>query len=258
MEWKEQNRAIWSDKAVHVEDDREVTLPDLVQRNYEHRFLEKSLAAGMNVLEVGCGNGYTASHYHDRVGHWTGFDLSQELIERAERSWSRDNTTFRVGDALDPDAYQPGNFDLVLICRVLINLGGDDQAQHVIGLCRSALRPGGALILMEGVAGARARLSKLRVRIGLDELADISHQNIDLDPERLDAYIRGRFEVVDLEHTGLYDVITRVFLPSLVAPASPGYNTEFHEEAMKLQEHGDWSSLSRFGRLALYRLKRPA
>jgi SAM-dependent methyltransferase len=107
-----------------------------------------------DVLEVGCGGGQLGrmmtARRHDL--RWTGLDLSNEQIARAQRRAANDDrVSFMVGDALAlpfPDA----SFD------ALVSVGSikhwPDQARG-LSECVRALRPDGRLIVVEADRGCR-------------------------------------------------------------------------------------------------------
>ena len=49
----------WNDRAASVENDEEVNIMDIFQRELEYDYVCKYLGPTMRVLEVGCGNGFS-------------------------------------------------------------------------------------------------------------------------------------------------------------------------------------------------------
>ncbi len=113
------------------------------------------LAAGMTVLDLGCGLGgptrYLAQTYGVDV---TGVDLSESLIETARYLSGRcglvDHTTFLLADAADPPV-QPGSTDRVFLQHVAMNIA--DRAA-LYGAIRRVLKPGGRFGMYDVVARA--------------------------------------------------------------------------------------------------------
>ncbi|WP_299937273.1 class I SAM-dependent methyltransferase [uncultured Pelagimonas sp.] len=96
----------------------------------------------MSVLEIGCGTGTTALKLADAAGHYTGTDISSEMIKIANEKRVGDgveNLTFDVADA----GRAPGHYDAVLAFN-LIHLVADPEA--TLAHVHSQLPEGGLFI----------------------------------------------------------------------------------------------------------------
>ena len=116
---------------------------------------EMGLAAGMRVLDLGCGLGGPARYLADTYGlDVTGVDLSDSFVDTArylsERCGLADRTTFVVGDAMDPPV-EAASFDRVFLQHVAMNIADRVALYRAI---RRVLRPGGKLGIHDLVAGA--------------------------------------------------------------------------------------------------------
>jgi len=95
------------------------------------------------VLEVGVGVGRIAEHLIPRCGHFTGIDISENMIRFARERLSRfDNLTLIAHQKSDLSLFGEAGFDKVYFQVVLIHLDREDAFHY---LCESfrALRPGG-------------------------------------------------------------------------------------------------------------------
>ncbi|MFD9440213.1 class I SAM-dependent methyltransferase [Streptomyces sp. NPDC060006] len=102
-----------------------------------------------DVLDLGCGTGslsLLASEARHRV---TGVDLSPRMVERARAKLAGRDAAFLVGDAAAPPVGEQ-RFDVVLVRHVLWTLSDPGR---VLRHWRGLLRPGGRLVLIEGVWG---------------------------------------------------------------------------------------------------------
>jgi len=87
------------------------------------RFLELAclLTGPKNILEIGCGNGFSSYFLIKNLkdGYYTGIDLNQDRVKRAERfirsKFPKKQFKFLVGDALKLIPELQYNFDLVFI-----------------------------------------------------------------------------------------------------------------------------------------------
>ena len=99
-----------------------------------------------DVLDLGCGTGSLTALLAQAGHRVTGTDLSPEMIERARTKLDAAGlrATFLVGDAADP----PGDPVDVVLARHLVWALPDPRA--ALARWVSLVRPGGALVLVEG------------------------------------------------------------------------------------------------------------
>ncbi|MGW4732346.1 class I SAM-dependent methyltransferase [Streptomyces shenzhenensis] len=103
-----------------------------------------------DVLDLGCGTGSLALLAAERGHRVTGVDLSPAMVDLARAKTAGRDAVFLVGDATAPPVGER-RFDTVLVRHVLWTLPGTGRVlRHWSGL----LRPGGRLVLVEGVWGA--------------------------------------------------------------------------------------------------------
>ncbi|MET9764397.1 class I SAM-dependent methyltransferase [Streptomyces sp. NPDC006372] len=103
-----------------------------------------------DVLDLGCGTGSLSLLAAEQGHRVTGVDLSPAMVALARRKLAGRDAVFLVGDAARPPVGEQ-RFDAVLVRHVLWALPEPGRAlRHWAGL----LRPGGRLVLVEGVWGA--------------------------------------------------------------------------------------------------------
>ncbi|MET9503196.1 class I SAM-dependent methyltransferase [Streptomyces sp. NPDC006622] len=102
-----------------------------------------------DLLDLGCGTGSLSLLAAERRHRVTGVDLSPAMIDRARAKLAGRDAVFLVGDAAAPPVGEE-RFDTVLVRHVLWALPDPGRAlRH----WRDLLRPGGRLVLVEGVWG---------------------------------------------------------------------------------------------------------
>ncbi|MFH8612394.1 methyltransferase domain-containing protein [Streptomyces sp. NPDC018029] len=179
-----------------------------------------------DVLDLGCGTGSLALLAADRGHRVTAVDLSPAMVERAREKLVGRGAEVLVGDADHPPV-EGRQFDVVLARHILWML---PDPEATLRRWRGLLRPGGRLILIEGVWGtvAPAGLPMPRLVSALTPL--VSH----LHSERLsgDARLWGR--QVDDERYAVVGVV----------PAAPARHTEIVDVHLILRR-GDEILLSR-------------
>ncbi|MEU1477454.1 class I SAM-dependent methyltransferase [Streptomyces sp. NPDC005760] len=103
-----------------------------------------------DVLDLGCGTGSLSLLAAEQGHRVTGVDLSPAMVELARAKLAGRDAVFLVGDAAVPPVGEQ-RFDVVLVRHVLWALPDPGRAlRRWWGL----LRPGGRLVLVEGVWGA--------------------------------------------------------------------------------------------------------
>jgi SAM-dependent methyltransferase len=113
------------------------------------------------ILEAGCGAGFTASYLSGRFRSYLGLDHSEELVQLARQLQDVEGATFEVADLERPLAGER-RFDLILMIGVLHHLNASGE---VVRKLTERLRPGGWLAVNEPQSanpfiGAARRLRK--------------------------------------------------------------------------------------------------
>lgn len=97
-----------------------------------------------DILEVGCGAGFTAEYLRGRYGTYTGLDYSQELILSAQQRNRFSNASFQTADFFD---YQTDHlYDVIFMIGVLHHMSDLPAA---LEKCLYLLKPGGFLVVNE-------------------------------------------------------------------------------------------------------------
>jgi ubiquinone/menaquinone biosynthesis C-methylase UbiE len=103
----------------------------------------------LSVLDVGCGTGFLAMRMAE-LGHTaTGVDLADEMLAAAQRKAVSSGlpVTFRRGDAEAPPP-DGAPYDVILERHVIWTL---PQPGEALRAWRALLKPGGLLVLIEGI-----------------------------------------------------------------------------------------------------------
>ncbi|MFC5959076.1 class I SAM-dependent methyltransferase [Streptomyces pratens] len=122
-----------------------------------------------DVLDLGCGTGSLSLLAAEQGHRVTGVDRSPAMVTLAREKLAGRDAVFLVGDAAAPPTGER-RYDVVLVRHVLWTLPDPGRAlRHWRGL----LRPGGRLVLVEGVWGtvspvgmAAGRLTALLAQLG--------------------------------------------------------------------------------------------
>jgi len=103
-----------------------------------------SLGAEIDILEIGCGAGYSARYLSGHYSSFTGIDYSEELIQYAKEENAVPSAQF---EAIDLNNYHPGRqFDVVFMIGVLHHM--TDMPTEMQSLVK-LVRPGGMVAVNE-------------------------------------------------------------------------------------------------------------
>lgn len=115
---------------------------------YEHfpRYeLARCFAAGLQVLDFGCGTGYGTAMLASVASRAMGVDIDASALDWARRSHRGSNLTFqRNGDFLAD--FEPQQFDLITCFEMIEHVGESDQEKTINALAK-VLRPEGLLLI---------------------------------------------------------------------------------------------------------------
>lgn len=153
------------------------TTPDEVVREREIdaiiryvALVDAAMARPLDLLEVGCGNGYTLGQLRERFPTSTlqGVDYSPEMIA-ISRSRGVERARFDVGDVRALSC-EPNAFDIVLSERCVINLLDREHQLSALREIHRVVRPGGVCILIEGFEEGLDALNRARAEFDLSPI----------------------------------------------------------------------------------------
>lgn len=168
------------------------------------------LARQPNVLEVGCGAGFSADYLRSHYMSYTGIDYSEELIRYACANFRDSNVAFH---AVDFHCYETtARYDIIMMIGVLHHMTDIDSVLHK---CKSLLNPGGYLVANEPQPDNPLIHGMRRLRAKLDSGYSAEQE------ELTSAFVIGEYEKAGFRE---------------VASVSQGYiSTPFAEVVLKPQ-----------------------
>ena len=223
----------WEDQAEKHGISPAASWGDVYAINLEIQTIGSYLSEGDNVLDVGCGNGYSTIQYLERkIRSITGIDFSKKMIEQANNIKDEKNlskATFEVGD-IRKMKFEEKTFDVVFTTRVLINLPTWEQQIQGIKECLRVCKKGGTVIFSEAFWEPLVLLNSIRTLKSLPPLVEHDFNRY-LKKEKLEDFLgenQLRFNVVDF--SSIYYLGSR-FLRELVTNPDdyPGYSNPINE-----------------------------
>jgi len=223
----------------------------------------KDLKEGSQVLDIGCGNGYTDIRIVQSLPVYVeGIDFSEKMIEGAnhlkvECKHMVGSVDFWIGDITSLD-YKNDHFDAVVSERCLLNLPDRKTQFNVIREVHRVLKKGGVYIMVEGTRDGLRRLNELRTLMGLKPIPDKAKDNVnslkfvEFELEEVLRYLP--FRTVKKQYFGMYYLISRVVHPLLVAPNEPKFDAKINEVARKMAQVAP--DYKRLGHIVGYVLKK--
>jgi SAM-dependent methyltransferase len=244
----------WNDRASSVENDIEVNIMDIFQRELEYDAICRYLTKDMRVLEVGCGNGFSTKRFREFAAEVDAFDFAENMIDRATRTVGETNNRFFVDNVLEPKSLS-GPYDAVICVRVLINLADLEQQKLALRNMSEAVREGGLLILAEGFTEGFVELNSLRQQTGLSPVQPAAI-NFYSSVDDLRVEWERDFVLAETFHLGAYDYLTRVVYPQVAGEENVKHNTNFSERCAELARAFNPDCLAHLSRMRGFVLRR--
>lgn len=179
----------WDTKADEFGQNQKATHGDIHLRELEIKAIEDRLGENLEIIDVGCGNGYSTLRFSQKFNksNFIGVDYSEKMIRVANESLKNqdyENIQFMVMDILEPHEKFKKRFDIAVTERCIINLiRHEDQVQAIINLGKM-LKAGGKLILSEESIQSYSKINDLRKNAGLPDMA-IQWHNLYMDIDRI-------------------------------------------------------------------------
>ena len=207
----------------------ESTLLDGNMRILEIETVQGWLSPADRVLEIFCGNGVSTLELATGCKSVVACDLSERMIASARGNLegcrpTRTNVTFEQRNVLDIDkAYGPGQFDVVVSIRGLINLPSWELQKEAIAKIHGLLPQGGKFILIEGFRNGLEKLNGLRKKHSIKPLSEPWYDNY-FDEPRLSEFLNPLFRTRHERNLDVYFLVSRVLYPLACQPSEPEFS----------------------------------
>jgi ubiquinone/menaquinone biosynthesis C-methylase UbiE len=243
----------WNKEAAEWGDNPQVTIRDHYFRLLELDTIRRLIRGRTNVLDIGCGTGFSTLFYSQEVDEIIGADYAQNMVAWARRFLDdpeyfrnimqryapngtpqlRGNIRFEQANILDLP-YPSAAFDAAIAERVLINLPERDLQDRGVQQLARVLRRGGVCALAEVTEQGHQMVDRLRRIFGLPIIEKYWH-NLYVDEDHFSIAARAiGFEIVDVRRFETFQFLTKIIHPLLVAPAEPQFLAGFNKAALQV------------------------
>lgn len=214
----------WDGMAQSHGESQRATAPDQHYRSLEIKWIGEKLRDGDDVLDVGCGNGYSTFEFAaaNPNSRFVGVDYSEPMICHAQARLKREGLkrmafvtadVRRLSDDLSRAPFR--HYDCVVSERCLINLPDWDSQRGAIMQMAAQLKEGGRLVLVENVTEGLDRLNLLRAGLELPPIT-VRWHNRYLRMSEIEPFLTREFVIESAENIGnLYYIISRVVYAKL-------------------------------------------
>lgn len=238
--------------------DSRSTINDQNERRLEVKTLLRHIQENEQVLDVGCGNGYTAIQIAKKYkGKCVGIDFSYKMIEVSNRQKEynknrlKGQVSFETASVLDlpfPDQ----TFDKIVSERCLINLtSGEEQKRGILEINR-VLKYHGVFLMLESYLEGLTVINSLRRKLGLTDIP-VKWFNLYFEESKLREFIKPYFKLIKIEYfNSSYYLFTRVLYPALLKRFNkePSFESKMNYALSFLPNFG------KFGYIRLYIFKK--
>ena len=233
---------------------KDVTSPYATSRDWNMReleiqfILENLPRKAREILDIGCGNGYTDFRIAERCKcDILGIDFSYPLLNATNKLRQqftlKGDVRFHRKDVTSLESLQL-KFDVILSERLLTNMASRKIQTSVIRTIYNTLKIAGTFIMIEGSLNGLYAMNRMRQQFGLESIPNRDKDNVQslkFVEGQLERYIKPMFVIVKKQHWGMYYFISRVIHPMLVSPKEPRFDASMNvvarKIATKLPEH---------------------
>lgn len=231
------------DNAEKIRSDMGNTLDDVNLRKLEVKAILKYIRNNQKVLDVGCGNGYSAVNFaSSKKISIDGIDYSEQMILNAKKllSFKRNKIKGKVHffqrDILN-DNLEEGKYDVIITERCLINLGTWNKQKQALKKIHRYLKTGGKLLMLEGFKDNLNEINKVRKKYKLRPINVVWH-NLFFEKARFEEFANKYFKIENIDNFGsTYMLITRTLFHAL----KDNFDKDTDKLAALLPNFGDFN-----------------
>lgn len=216
------NRLFWEKRAILLSDKEELSMPDIHLSRKENRILRRiifSEGSKLNILDVGCANGYSTIAINLGSGNRViGIDNNMKLISSARRMTAEqglENFEFLVSD-MSKLPFGDSSFNLIYAKRSLSNLPSQQKQEKAIQEIHRILKRRGLFLLSDLLEEGYDNINRIRSKVGLEEVNLPYHGNLLKEKEILRLVARDFTTEDKDDFSSTYYFLSRIVYPRLL------------------------------------------
>ena len=231
------------------------TSRDFHARELEIKAISEGLFSKGDVLDIGCGNGYTLISLAKRFKDckMVGVDFSDNLVQGAkllaekEKANLQNPPEFICADAIRYIKELTDNsLECVITERFVQNMPSFHTQKEVIQQIYRVLKKGGRFLMCEGSEDGFNRLNELRRQVGLSIIPATSADNVSairIVDQEFEKFAESEigFKLVKKLGFSNYMIASRVLQPLMVQPMKPRFDSNYNKFARFIQEHTEFT-----------------
>lgn len=255
---KNKIKEYWDGRARQYSDTLAATTNDIYLRKLEiftivETFHQVSLPKNGNVLDIGCGDGYSTLKVAQAISGFCflGIDYSKDMIKNAcgqlkSHPELNDRVTFIIGDVTElGKTCGDSVYDVILSSRCLINLDSTKNQYHAIVQIADHIKPGGYYIAIENFIEGHDNMNRARRSVGLPDIPVRWHNLYFKEHEFIHIVERFFENIIFKDFSSSYYFATRVIYSAMcqMRGEEPNYNHEIHQLSINLPWIGQFSPI---------------
>jgi len=266
-------KSFWESEASEWGEDPRVTIRDHYYRLLVKEEIVKVIKNKKNMIDIGCGTGYSTLFYSQYVKRIVGIDYSENMIKYANKFIENEkylkktvakfpegkinkikkNIEFIVGDILDTK-FSDENFDVAITERVLVNLPTRSLQKKAIKEVYRILDKKGFWVIAEASIQGNKKMNSIRNKFNLPKLERYWH-NLYLNENLFEKMVKANgFLIKEKSNMECYQFLTRIIHPYIIYPKEPKFISSFNLEAMRISEkYKTYSNIKSHGFRAFFK-----
>tara|TARA_A100001011_G_scaffold135488_1_gene142893 strand:- start:95 stop:919 length:825 start_codon:yes stop_codon:yes gene_type:complete len=209
--------------------DEETKFITKIIKNY---LLEKnnSEIKNINIMDVGCGNGYTIdviiNNFKDV--NVSGLEYNDSLLNLAKKKLSNTSVILNSGDIRDQNSFDEIKTDIIVCQRVLINLLNYEDQKIALKNIVNSVKKDGILIFIECLESGLNALNKARAEFKLDPMPP-AHHNLYISDDFFNIPEIEKYDFSEENQLSTHYYVSRVLHQSFIENTGQKFfrNSEF-------------------------------
>ena len=239
-------KEFWRDRGEKYGSSCKATLRETTVRYAEIRILKKYLRDGQEIVDIGCGNGFSTIQWAKSIkSDFLGIDCVPEMIDLAHNEFERDKLSlrgrleFQIADVTRLELNRT-SFDIAITERCLQNLTCFTEQLNAIKSICGILKNEGLFLMLECSKTAVDKINNFLKKMRRHPIHPIPWHNIFFEDEILiqNVEAKTKLRLMKIDNFASNYIFTTRVLPSLAQKML--FKFRLGEALWKLPQIGNW------------------